>query len=318
MARRSQAQGCSAARGASLERARAWAALAVALMLTVLAQGACSEDAATARASRRGETCRVTNDCAEGLACLPVPGGLGGTCVNGEFRIAPTAKECAVVECTTGPDCCDGATTANCARLRADCLNDAGADPRASCEAYVAQCGCETGRIDCVRGKCTSHCEADRDCSTVGAGRRCSGGNCVQCALDGDCLPGSQCINGKCTPPCNGDGDCAGFGRCVSGRCVASGCQTDRECVASTRVVDARCGTDGKCIVPCETDLECGTPTGYSFFSCIDRRCTYVGCESDKDCRLFLTSGPDASALSSKQHAVCREPGLGDVVKPAP
>jgi hypothetical protein len=261
----------------------------------------------------------VTNDCAEGLACAPVPGGFGGgVCVTGEFRVAPTAKECAMVECANGIDCCDGTSTVNCARLRADCLNDAGPDPASACAAYSAQCGCLSGRIDCERGKCVSHCTDDTDCALFGSGRRCAGGNCVQCALDEDCQAGFQCVTGSCQPPCAGDGDCAGFDRCLSGRCVASGCQTDRECVAATRVVDARCGTDGKCIVPCETDLECGNPSGYSFFSCIDKRCTYVGCETDKDCRLFFTGPSDASTLSARQHPVCREPGLGDVLEPSP
>jgi Cys-rich repeat protein len=295
------------------------AAITVAAALAVVVQSACTSDEPSVRASRRGEACRVTNDCAEGLACSPVPGGLGGgVCVTGEFRVIPTAKECAIVECATALDCCEGVATANCARLRTECANDAGVDPRASCETYAALCRCESGRVDCERGKCVSHCELDRDCSLVGAGRRCAGGKCVQCALDGDCAAGFQCVTGRCAPPCGGDGDCAGFDRCVAGRCVASGCQADRECVAATRVVDARCGTDGKCIVPCETDLECGSPTGYSFFSCIDRRCTYVGCESDKDCRIFFTGASDASTLPAKQHPVCREPGLGDVLAPGP
>lgn len=309
----------TAVRASALRNAAVAAGVLLACAAVVLVQGACTKDDAEVRPSQRGESCRVTNDCAEGLACSPVPGGSGGgVCVTGQFRVAPTAKECAILECVNGIDCCDGTMTTTCALLRSQCFNDAGFDPQASCEAYAAQCGCESGRISCERGKCVSHCNTDRDCTSVGAGRRCAGGNCVQCALDGDCQAGFQCVTGKCQAGCNGDGDCAGFDRCVASRCVPSGCQTDRECVAATRVVDARCGTDGKCIVPCETDLECGNPSGYSFFSCIDKRCTYVGCESDKDCRLFFTGASDASTLPARQHPVCRDPGLGEVVRPSP
>jgi hypothetical protein len=298
------------------------ASLALALALSgvaFVAASACTTDAATMSASRRGEACRVSADCADGLSCAPVQGGSGGgTCVTGRFRVAPTAKECALVECSSGADCCARTTPAACDKLRADCVNDAGLDPPAACASFALQCGCDTGRVACRSGACVSVCQADRDCTSLGAGKRCAGGACVACAVNEDCAPGLQCTTGACTPPCRGDGDCAGFDRCLDGRCVASGCQTDRECVAATRVVDARCGTDGACIVPCETDLECGSPTAYAFVSCIDKRCTYVGCASDKDCRLFFTGASDASALPPTSHPVCRDPGLGDVVKPAP
>ena len=70
--------------------------------------------------------------------------------------------------------------------------------------------------------------------------------------------------------------------------------------------------------MPCETDLECGSPTNFSFFACIDKQCTYVGCESDKDCRLFFTGPSDAGTLPAHQTAVCQDNGvLGSVVKPA-
>jgi hypothetical protein len=218
-----------------------------------------------------------------------MPGGSGGLCVTGNFRVAKTAKECALVECASAGDCCN-----------------AGLNPLA----------CQMGTVACDLGKCVSRCNSDLDCSFATGGSRCSGGKCAQCAGDPDCAPGNQCVTGKCQAPCTNDGACSGFDRCLAGRCIASGCQADRECIAATRNVDAICGTDGKCIIPCETDLECGSPTSYSFFSCIDKRCTYVGCESDKDCRLFFTGPSDASTLLPGQTAVCRDTGVGDVVKP--
>jgi hypothetical protein len=288
-------------------------------LVSVIAQSGCGQDSpAAARTSRRGEVCQVANDCSEGLFCAPMPGSNAGVCVTGSFKVAKTAKQCAIVECAGASDCCDEALAAGCAQLRSLCEADAGTGSAQACQQYAAQCGCESGRVDCEAGKCISRCNSDEDCSSTDSGRRCAGGKCVQCSLDTDCTNGRQCVTGQCQAPCTNDGSCSGFDRCLAGRCIASGCQTDRECVAATRNVDARCGTDGKCIVPCETDLECGSPTSYSFFSCIEKQCTYVGCESDKDCRLFYTGPSDASTLPGKQYAVCRDTGLlGDVVKPA-
>lgn len=287
--------------------------------LVAVALSACGVDeTATARTSRRGEACRVTSDCSDGLACAPIPGGAGGLCVTGSFNVRPTAKDCAIVECSKASDCCDDSLTTGCAQLREQCLGRDAGPTSMACIQYRQQCGCDNGTIDCEVGSCVSRCSVDKECTESGSGRRCSGGKCVQCTNDLDCGGGRQCVNGGCQAACTNDGDCAGFDRCLGGRCITSGCQADRECVATTRNVDARCGTDGKCIVPCETDLECGNPTSYSFFSCIEKECTYVGCESDKDCRLFLFGPSDASVLGPKQHAVCRDRGvIGDVTKPA-
>ena len=292
------------------------------LLASVAVVIACSkDDPAAPRLSQRGELCAVTGDCAEGLACAPMPGdGTGGSggrvgiCVTGAFHVAPTAKRCTIVECTSTVDCCDDSLAAGCELDRVNC---AAGNPSA-CQSYQQKCGCMSGAIQCTAGRCLSHCNTDIECAQRGAGARCAGGNCVQCALDMDCTPGKTCVTGRCQAACTGDGDCGGFDRCLGGHCIASGCQADRECVASTRNVDARCGTDGKCIVPCMNDLECGNPTSYNFFSCIDKQCTYVGCESDKDCRLFYSGASDASVLQSNQHAVCKDnAGLGAVVKSA-
>lgn len=255
----------------------------------------------------------MSSDCAEGLACAPIPGGSGGgICVTGQFKIAPTAKECQLVECSSASDCCDDTQSAGCADFEARCV----AGDQIACANYQKQCACDTGRVTCQSGKCIVGCTTDVECVQGGSGKRCAGGNCVQCTIDGDCQAGRMCISGSCQTMCTGDGDCSGFDRCNGGKCLPSGCQTDRECVASTRNVDARCGTDGKCTVPCETDLECGNPTSFSFFSCIDKQCTYVGCDTDKDCRLFFTGPSDASTLPPKQHAVCRDNGNIGAVKP--
>jgi Cys-rich repeat protein len=286
-------------------------------VVTIAAIYGCSKDDPAVRVSQKGEACQVTNDCSAGLACIPMPGGAVSICTVGAFQISQTAKECAITECSVAADCCQ-TPPSNCPTLAMECAADAGVVSTSACQQFDLLCKCDTTRIDCESNKCVNKCTTDTECISGGTGRKCAGGRCVQCALDSECSSGQQCLNGTCQAPCMTDGDCAGFQRCQSGRCVEGGCQTDRECVASTRNVEATCGTDGKCIVPCQTDLECGNPKSYSFFSCIQNQCIYTGCQNDKDCRLLLTGASDASTLPPKEHVVCRDKTTpGNVTKPA-
>ena len=287
-----------------------------------------------ARGARKGEACQTTNDCGAGLACVPAGSGGGGVCVLGVFSVTQTAKECAVTECTAPTDCC-GTPPSKCTSLLQQCgaLQDAGVQPPVSqCLEYERDCTCDPARRDCENNKCVTKCADNAECSASGAGRICAGGKCVQCGSDSDCTAGGnselKCVSGSCEPPCQGDGDCPGFERCMAGTCTEGACQTNRECIAATRNVEASCGTDGKCIVPCTTDLECGSPRNFRFFSCVSGQCLYLGCESDKDCRLLLegtsgtssSSGSTTSSTSSsgstssssggftpERHIVCRE-----------
>jgi hypothetical protein len=300
--------------------------------LAAAANNACGNDADSEefRFARKGEACETTNNCAPGLACMPQSSGIS-ICVLGAFSVAQTAKECALVECTTAQDCCPPPPS-TCANDLVTCLADAGITSQSACARYNAQCVCDTARRDCEQSKCVTKCSDNTECTSSGTGRFCSGGKCVACSTDNDCGgTGStrfKCISGQCEPPCKGDGDCPGFERCVNEICVESGCVTNRECVAFTRNVEATCGTDRKCIVPCQTDLECGNPKGYTFFSCVQGQCLFMGCETDKDCRLLFGSTSSSSSSSSTSstssssstggiggttHVVCRDkvtPGL--------
>ncbi len=298
------------------------------------------DDETSSRAARKGEACESTRDCAGGLSCLP-NGSRGGVCVVGIFNVATTTKECAITQCQVAADCCD-TPSSSCPSLKENCdEQDAGAES-AACKQYEALCVCNTNKRDCEAGKCITKCIDDETCTKNGQGSKCLGGKCADCAVTEDCTkrnPEYTCISGECKPPCQTDGDCPGFERCSAGKCIESGCHTTRECVAATRNVEATCGTDGKCIVPCQTDLECGNPKGYSFFSCVAGQCLYVGCDSDKDCRLFYTgddsengtssgtsggttsggtSSSGGSLLGDKTHIVCREKATpGATTKPA-
>ncbi len=304
-------------------KAAGFASTVVALgILMASINGGCGDDDPTAavpsRLARKGEACQTTNDCAAGLACLPNAASNTGVCVLGVFNVTQTAKECAVIECQQARDCCD-TPPSGCESLKISCdaQRDAGApEPIGACTQYEELCVCHPTRRDCENGRCVVKCVDDSTCSVNGASGRCLGGTCTQCANDDDCGgPGSDltCANGKCQPPCQNDGDCPNFDRCLQGKCIEGGCQTDRECIAATRNVEATCGVDGRCILPCQSDLECGNPKNYSFFSCVGGQCLYMGCESEKDCRLLLGNGMSSGSsgtsggLGSKQHVVCRE-----------
>lgn len=283
------------------------------------------EDENATGASRKGEACQTTGDCVAGLACIPNAAGTG-ICVLGAFSVQQTAKECAVIECREASDCC-GPPPASCDALLQNCLAQADAGtppPHSLCLQYEATCKCDESRRGCESNKCITKCERDEQCTTSGAGRICAGGRCVQCGSDTDCTAGGnstlRCVSGQCKPPCEGDGDCPGFERCREGQCTEGACETDRECVAATGNVEATCGTDGKCISPCTTDLECGNPKSYKFFSCVGGQCLYLGCGTDKDCRLMLrganessssssssSSGSSGSIFTTQQHIVCRD-----------
>lgn len=314
---------------------RSWLAsgVIVACVLVALSNNGCGDDDddVSTRTGKKGEVCQTTRDCAPGLACIPrvvsgvgagVPVTGGGTCVVGVFNVAPTNKECARTECDTFEDCCKLQQGAGsfCDSYREVC--ESPNPPPSVCDTYNQVCVCDESRIACEAGSCTTKCVDDTSCKTAGptgGAGKCVGGKCGQCSADTDCkaLGDDQtCVNAKCQAPCKGDGDCDGFDRCVAGKCIAGGCQSSRECIAATRNVEATCGTDGKCIIPCQTDLECGNPSGYSFFSCVNSQCVYTGCDTDKDCRLFFegfgvsSSSSGSSGIVDTRHYVCREKGL--------
>ena len=231
--------------------------------------------------SQKGEVCESSGDCASGLACVPNANGGAGICEIGQFNIPANPKSCSIVQCSVDADCC---LTPNC----------------------------NTSRIACNNGSCTAKCSSDTDCGP--GAPRCNGnGACVECMGDSDCPSGDTCDgNNVCQPPCQSDGDCPGFGRCNNGACVPGQCQTDLECVAATRHVSAKCGNgmlNGGCVVPCQTDLECGTPDDYNFYSCFGGTCTFIGCQSDKDCELYGTAGlgdAGGGGIGHHSHYVCQ------------
>lgn len=261
-----------------------------------------SKTEAGPRKSRKGEVCQTTQDCDGSLSCVPKGGTSGlGICVQGEFKVAKTAKECVVIQCTKAKDCCP-TLPSSCTQLDADCKQGI----TSACTQYDRLCVCDEDKFRCEKNKCTSVCSDDADCGGVS---KCVDGECVQCEADDDCdrvNPGAICSSGACVQPCKADTECALFSRCSKGRCVEGGCETNRECVAATDNVEALC-QNKKCVVPCQTDLECGNPTDYKFFSCIDKQCVYVGCESDKECQFYVGNSGTPIPGSKPPQIACKD-----------
>jgi len=244
------------------------------------------------RHSARGEECNTTADCNDGLSCVPRANAGGGVCVDGTFKVSPTAKECAIIQCQNAVDCCP-TPPPSCPSYQQQCQQG----NQTACQEYQTLCMCTGSKYSCDNGTCRSHCSTNTDC---GIGQ-CVSGQCVQCTDDSQCTGGFVCANNVCAPPCTSDTQCSALSRCTDGKCVASGCETDRECIAFTRNVTAVCKSN-ECVVPCQTDLECGNPQDYKFYSCIKNQCIYVGCQSDKECQLYL-----GGTTHGNQQVVCRD-----------
>jgi hypothetical protein len=222
----------------------------------------------------RGESCRARNDCADGLACIR------NTCVKNDFPISAVGGSCAIIECTSDAECCPDELSPMCQNAKEDC---AGGDQWA-CDTFEDMCVCDQV---CRDNQCRFDlsCVDDNDCSSFG--QTCEGGSCVECTDNSQCGGDELCVEGICTEGCSVDANCPLFHVCQDSKCVESGCTTDRECVLFTNNGNATC-QDGQCLVACQNDAECGGGFGNSFEVCQDGRCVFVGCETDKECRIAL------------------------------
>jgi len=233
-----------------------------------------TEGEATAQAtvpavkSRRGESCASRNDCVDELSCV------NNTCIQNDYPVDPTAKECVDIECAADADCCVGfVPDFDCPDYQAQC--NAG-DPF-YCDLAADLCVCSD---KCQQEQCVSQgqtCTQDIDCG----GFFCVTGQCVECRSNAEC-GGLQCVNNSCTAGCVKDEECPIFNSCESGKCVESGCTSDRECILFTRRPDATCD-DKVCSVKCESNAECG-----ELQVCEDKKCLFIGCETNDECQTFL------------------------------
>lgn len=257
-------------------------------LLALLALGACGpQQIEPASQGGRGESCLARNDCKSGLACV------NQRCSKNDFDIKTTAKSCDLIECESAEDCCKLYQSPQCDTWKDGC--DSGDDN--FCTIYDSNCSCDAYACDDNRCTASDTCTDDFDCF---GGATCVGGECVECDTDTDCGDGNVCVAKRCEAGCERNEQCPLFHACTDGKCEETGCTSDRECIAAAGdnplALEAKC-KDTECEIACNNDAECGT---YSV--CEDGTCSFIGCESDDECRYFL-------GVSSEEtlQAVCRE-----------
>lgn len=219
-----------------------------------------------------GESCSARNDCDEGLSCIQ------STCRSDSSGIARTAKSCDRVECDTGDDCCAGfVPNPDCPVFEANCAMDP-----VFCNTFNNLCVCAR---DCRENLCvgaTPGCENDGEC-TSSQTPYCVEGGCRQCRDDSNCGGALKCIAGLCEAPCVRDEQCPFLFACQEGDCVEVGCRSKRECFFITRDDRVDC-LGAECVVPCRRDADCSE----DFQVCDRGQCTFIGCETDAECRAAL------------------------------
>lgn len=234
-----------------------------------------------------GESCQARSDCAEGLACMRE------VCVMTATELSVTGKSCDAIACATDAECCAGfVPDSSCDVYDAACQ----ANPN-DCLAFQTLCVCNE---QCQGERCVDtgpQCLADADCPSL-LFPYCVTEQCVECRDQTDCASTDRCIEGMCQPPCQTDDECALLHACEAGDCVYVGCSSDRECVFLLGDTRAVCDEMAGCSIACEVDADCDFQR---FEICSNARCTFVGCESDAECRAYLELDPDSGL-----QAVCR------------
>lgn len=244
-----------------------------------------------------GETCGLSSDCAQGLACVPQPNSVG-MCTPVQSTLTPTGNDCHA-ECLEDTDCCqlplqyhippyDGITTLttygtgakSCTELASliatvDCDAAVGLltiPEQARCFAYAAFCNCDDDAWSCNDG---GQCEYTAECVT-GSSANTPGG-CPSFSRSGRQLPAGCSANNSCSTqtatPCTNDASCTA--RPVSG--LQPGALADT-CEAG----ECTCYQRQGCYRKCYTDLDCAAGNICDLDANV---CTNAPqCTSDEEC----------------------------------
>jgi len=287
---------------------------------------------APARCANYESICQTPNlpGCQPFLSCTDDSTCGAGTCGMGTCTFggscATTAdcdsNTCVGSLCTLTNNFCDSLTpctnfTNSCSTRRCSCTNPEYdfANPICDDEDCTDVCNLRCREEMCV---VDNSCEEDIDCAPFGL-EHCNAGTCVECEADSDCEDEDhECRDNECVAPCKYNEECPLFHQCQSGDCVATGCTSDRECVLA--LSEGNLGQDARlskclpatpdspimtCKIPCENDAACPT----QFEVCSEGYCTFIGCETNEECRSFL--GLDNQMTSTLRPyistAECRE-----------
>ncbi len=250
--------------------------------------GDAQPDAVPPRLGLHGWTCDDTRPCEPQFTCAH------GKCSGSENGLTPTDRSCELIECTEPADCCD--VPEGCPTLLEQCNATGNAY---YCDAYNAQCLCDPADWECNNEICkfAATCTVPGDCK---APLKCAGGTCVECEDSDECSFGYGCISGECVFQCTIDEQCDNFHECRSGDCVRVGCAADSECRALfSNDPNAAC-IDSTCRSSCVRDTDCN---GWNQRTnvCFEGYCHPVGCETDQECRIRLSS-----ELTGNRQTECR------------
>ncbi len=258
--------------------------------------------------SGRQQTCSNSGDCKDGLLCV------NQTCIQNDYPVEATAKECIVIECEADADCCANFEAPNfCAQYIADCADQGaggffGFDPCETANGPACTCTQKCDQQLCVTPQ---GCESDDECTTPGLPLCDTAASaCVECLTVDDCdaADGEKCIANVCDAGCEVNEDCPLFHSCTAGECKDTGCTSDRECILFTRRSDSVCkaveGSERKqCSVPCTENAECGP-----LQLCKEGECMFLGCETAEECRTYLgieNEDDNVDFGQPKQRAAC-------------
>lgn len=276
---------------------------------------------------QRGETCQARNECASGLACI------SGVCAKNEFNIAPQAKMCAEIDCTTTKDCCGtlpttlptacknfqsvcrvptipNCTSALACTTSADC---GGGSCNGTCTNYSKTCAADADCIEhCVAGSCSFtslSCTVDTDCTynttfpgTCSTTRYCNCTNPAYNPSDPLCL-NTDCEN-VCNLVCNKDQQCVTNNTCASDAdCISDAtrpiCSQGScvQCVAKSDCADqTQDCLDNVCKKPCTVNEECPI---FSKCDTTSGKCVEQGCTSDTECILYFSGQCSGASCQS-------------------
>jgi hypothetical protein len=300
---------------------------------------------AEVRKGERGSSCDSTTDCGDGLSCIVTndcPVGVAcanKSCQPSNFEIIGTGKQCHVVDCASQADCCGDMPV----EMPEKCLNrDSICFQPTLPDCIATYC---TEDADCGSGTCSGLCSQDAEscmltadcaantCDTGEEPDTCtvSGADCssLACIANTCSTPICRCANPDYDPadPICSDEDCEGICgfTCEEERCVVDlGCEVDIDCPVTTpfcqegQCVECKTSEDceeevecmaGRCGPECEVDTQCPL-----FQICQANECTYVGCQSDREC--VLSAGNDDPTKDPRLAECNIENGVGTCVFP--
>lgn len=245
------------------------------LLLALLPLGLGLASGCQGASSGLQQTCANTGDCKDGRLCV------NSVCIQNEYPVDATAKECVVIECAETADCCadfEAPVGIGCEECEED-------PTLVGCTDLEPFCTCQQECTD--DGECVdieTPCTDDTDCPGADTCDTTTG-ECVECLTNDDCGTDETCIEGECDAGCTTDEDCPLFFACgEDGLCTETGCTTQRECILFTGRADAECDeASGQCRIPCEENAECG-----ELNVCQDGTCVFLGCDTDVECRSYL------------------------------